>query len=163
MKLPTSPAGTRDVQGPHGFTLLELLVVMAILALAAAAIGPRVPGVLDGAQARAAIGGFQAALQDARRDAMRSGQTRRFLIDAAGARYGMDGGRTTALPRGAQLSLRTAGQAGSDLPGGQAAILFFPDGSSSGGRIRLQLHGQVLSLEVDWLSGLVRPVTEAGA
>jgi general secretion pathway protein G len=62
----------RVLRGAHGFTLVELLVVLAILALLAGVIGPQVLGYLDSAKSDSAglqIKNIEAALDLYRIDA----------------------------------------------------------------------------------------------
>jgi prepilin-type N-terminal cleavage/methylation domain-containing protein len=68
-----------------GFTLIELMVVMAIIAFLAATVMLVAPSVLDKDRARDAATQLQGALQNARVRAMRDGLPRgvRLLIDGA--------------------------------------------------------------------------------
>jgi general secretion pathway protein H len=62
------------------------------------------------------------------------------------------------LPEGSTAEITTAQSLVSDDDRG--AIAFFPDGSSSGGRIRLGLDGHVRRIDVEWLTGRIALVDE---
>jgi hypothetical protein len=93
-------------------------------------------------------------LQDTRREAMLSRQERAFTIDVERRLFktGSASG-PVLLNHDVGLSLYTAR---SELAGHRSGrIRFFPDGSSTGGRIDLELHGGRAAVKVDWLTGLV--------
>ncbi len=114
-------------QNSHGFTLLELLVVMVLLALIAtvAASAPP-PGRLPG-ELTAAARALDAALRAARSEALAQNREVVFAIDVAARRY--SGG---ALPAGVELVVdAAAGELAGATTGG---IRFYSDGSSTGRR-----------------------------
>ena len=41
---------------------------------------------------------------------------------------------------------------------GEGAIVFFPDGASTGGRVRLRIRSAAWNVDVAWLTGQVRAV-----
>ena len=118
----------------RGFTLLELLVVLAIAAamtaLAAPSLGRLFAANLDG-EARRVV----AALRDARSIALDRGNA--VVISADDLRVD---------PR---IELRVEPDSG---------IRFAADGISSGGRVALRGDGGVRDIVVDWPSGRVRRV-----
>ena len=63
------------------------------------------------------------------------------------------GSRTRQLPRWVRLRLFTAQSERIDIARG--AIRFFPDGSSTGGRVTLGTKDRSYSVDVDWLTGRV--------
>lgn len=118
----------------QGFTLIEMLVVLTVLALVAMVtaqnIGRR-PESLVRQQAGAKL---VAAIQSARREASRSGKVR--SVDPASLIPGAS--LADALP----------------APGHRAGlILVYPDGSSNGGIVRMD--GREI-VAIDWLTGEVR-------
>ena len=123
----TSRLAHRD----RGFTLIELLVVLTLLALASAVVLPRFMSTA-GPSARSQAAGVASVLRDARQKAIATAQPVVVPIDPSliTAR-GLDGG-----------SLRE--------------ILFFPDGSSSGGRLTVELRQRQAVVDVDDLTGAVR-------
>jgi general secretion pathway protein H len=127
MKTPTSRAPSA---AERGFTLIELLVVVTLLALMSAAIVPRFMSAGQ-ESARHWAGRAAAELRQARQQAIVGARPVSVPIDPAVAR------------------LRT-------LDGADAReILFFPDGSSTGGRLDFELQGRVVAVTVDDLTGAV--------
>jgi general secretion pathway protein H len=142
--------------GPAGgFTLLELLVVLAILALVAVIALPRIGAALPGAELEAGARRIAAGLNEARSLAVARNRAVRFTLDGAEKRFTVGGGGPGgALPDKIAITLITG--AGDVSGAARGAIRFFPDGSSSGGRIELSGSGGRRSIEVDWLTGRIR-------
>ena len=139
--------------GERGVTLLELMVVIVLLALIvtlAASVPP--PGRLPG-EFRAAARALAAALREARSDAMAQSREVIFAIDVAHGAYRVDGGGEVALPPDVNLIV----DAVRDEKTGAATggIRFFPDGTSSGGRITLRHAHGAETVTVHWLTGRV--------
>ncbi|MGI9417354.1 MAG: GspH/FimT family pseudopilin [Geminicoccaceae bacterium] len=137
-----------------GFTLLELMVVMAIIGLLVFALqGSRLQsgGVLelDGAT-RAMTDG----LRRMRNEAMLQHGDALFVVDVEGRRFSAgNGARMLSLDSGIDLVLTAARE---ENPNGRSGgIRFFPDGSSTGGRVVLSRDNRESVIEVDWLTGMV--------
>lgn len=141
--------------GRHGagFTLFELLIVMAVLALV---IGFGVMGARPGspgAATRAAAAEVASSLRMARAQAIASNKPVAVTIDLVSREYRVGGGTVQRLPASVALKLLTASeQQVNDRVG---RIRFEPDGSSTGGRMTLTGGGRSLAVGVDWLSGRV--------
>ncbi len=137
-----------------GFTLIELLVVMlimgALITLAPAAFHRIAPGLEMKAAAREVAG----VLRQARGQAIRDNRETAVLIDAAKKVYRLGrGARDHALSAALQVSLVTA--ASEQLDDTRGRIRFFPDGTSTGGRVTLSRDDRKFDITVDWLTGLV--------
>jgi general secretion pathway protein H len=146
--------GTRP--GAEGFTLIELLVVLAIIA-ALLTLAPAVMAGIPGFRLRAATAQLADTLRQLHDDALRTGAPTTFVLDAAHRRFATTAGTGEpvfqVLPEAVDaVALATASPL---RPGAQQALTFFPDGSATGGTLRL-LHGQhAASIDVDWLTGRV--------
>jgi general secretion pathway protein H len=132
-----------------GFTLIEMLVVLAILALVMAVMTPMLAGSRSRAELDAAAHELASALRETRSLAIREGRSESFVI--AARRFRAAGGPLRPLAPGLALALATA--RGDAVPAG--AIRFFADGSSSGGELIVASGGRRSYVTVDWLTGRV--------
>lgn len=135
-----------------GFSLLELVMVMAVLALAVALLVPRWQrGGSHGLRAQAQI--LTEAMQAAKLQAMASGETQHFRWNPS-TREWRTAQASGKVPDDIEVSL-TFGQErkASKL---DPKIDFSPDGLSTGGQLTLQRSGLTQQLEIDWLTGQVR-------
>lgn len=137
-----------------GFTLLEMVVVIALVALAATLTAGVLTGGMEGVRLRGATRDIASQLRYARAQAIATGQVQRFTIAPAAHRYSGPGRREGRIPE----SLTVTFQGARELApaGGEGAIEFRPDGASSGGRVELATRGAVRRIDVAWLTGQVR-------
>jgi general secretion pathway protein H len=139
----------------NGFTLLELLVVLAIAVLLVSITPPLLTAAIPGVELKAAARQTAAGLRLAREEAIRSGRDAAFTLDLESHSFRVDGGfRTTHLPSGLRVKLVAAE---SEMQGEQTgSIRFFPDGSSTGGRVILSRGDSGYQVGVEWLTGRIR-------
>jgi general secretion pathway protein H len=136
-----APARRRET----GFTLVELLVVLAIIGLSLAIALPLLARHPVGAALNAAASEIRTALSQARSTAIVEDRMVVFQGDPGGG-YWLDRNHfTLPLMSGAQ-PLRVATIGG-------ARISFFPSGGSSGGRIVVSSSGAQREIAVDMLTG----------
>jgi type II secretion system protein H len=132
-----------------GFTLLELVVVLAIVALVTAVALPHFLGAKESADLRAAESEVRAALRTARTTAMVENREVRFAVDPISPAYGIEGGAMRPFAAGRDIAVRIVGGISA------TAIAFFPSGGSSGGRVVLgNRHGR-RELLIDGTTGQV--------
>jgi len=138
-----------------GFSLLELLVVLALAALLLNLAPPLVSTALPGTELEAAARELAAGLRMARSLAVTRQREASLHLDLERRTFRVAGSpRVHAIPHRLRLRLITAE---SELEGArQAGIRFFPDGGSTGGRITLDNGRRTLGVDVDWLTGRVR-------
>ena len=139
---------------PRGYTLLEVLVVLAIIGLVLASV-PMLAGTgRPGPESRAAALELASALRQTRGEAIANYRSVVFVLDLENRIYrvGADGPQRP-LPDDMQLSLYTARTELVDE--GAGGIRFFPDGSATGGRVTLAGGGRSYTVSVDWLTGFV--------
>ena len=142
-----------------GFSLLEMLLVMALIAaaslLAVAAFG----GGMQGMKLRAGARDLAAQMRFARAVAISSGQAQDVLIDPQARRWEGAKGRSGNLPEGGEIvftGARASMFEGGRSEDGKGAIRFFPDGAATGGRVRMLANGGGWDVDVGWLTGEVR-------
>ena len=138
-----------------GFTLLEVLLVLVIAAGGYALVVRLSGGGVSGSQLKSAARAVAAGLRDARGTAIARQEPTALFIDLERRRIEVEGrGRPHSLPERMSLKLYTAQSEIVDEQRG--AIRFYPDGSSTGGRVTLQGSGEnQLLVDVDWLTGRV--------
>lgn len=141
----------------RAFTLLEMLAVILLIGIAAAAVAVAVSQGLSSARVRAASVELAAALRATRAQAIVKGKDQTFDLDIKAASYHAAGGHEVKLPQGMRLSITSAREDQPDNHTGR--IRFFPDGSSTGGHIVLQRGERRWQVNVAWLTGAVSVVT----
>jgi general secretion pathway protein H len=127
-----------------GFTLLEILVVMGLMTLIATIVAPDFEHALNLMQLRETAGSLQANLRVIRGDAFRSDQPVQFTLSSDGSAYSWSEGEVRHVP--GQVKLR--------MPKGQT-IVFYGDGTSSGGAVLASSGGREISVVVDEATGAV--------
>lgn len=135
--------------GSAGFTLLEILVVLVILALGFAVVAGAVPRRSTGLDLSTQTDALAGALRAARAQAMAEDRPVVFAALPDGQGWRLDAA-VHVLPSGLRLSVA-----------GGPALLFEPDGSASGGVITLAVRGRAAALRVDWLTGRVLAASPA--
>lgn len=142
-----------------GFTLLEMLAVILLIGIAAAAVSFSVNQGLASARVNAASSELAAALRATRAQAIVKGAQQNFDVDTRSNTYRNIRQQNVALPKGLRLSITSAKD---DQPNDHTGrIRFFPDGSSTGGRITLFSGKREWHVNVSWLTGEVRVVATA--
>ena len=126
-----SRAGTAE----GGFTLVELLVVLTLVALLAVVALPRADTLLRADIDRTSRA-VALALRDQRSAAMRTGTIAQVAAAAI----------LPLLPRGTTVEEDGFGETG---------LKFFPNGTSTGGRVVLGASDGRRAVDVDWLTGRV--------
>lgn len=141
-------------RGQHGFTLVELIVVLAIGGLLLALTPPLITAALPGVELKAGARRAAGALRQTREIAIAQGAEAAWLIDIESGRYRIEGQvHRGSLPDGIEIELVTAqDELRSERVGG---IRFFPDGSSTGGRLILKRGDGGLQVGVNWLTGRI--------
>lgn len=144
-------AGGRASTG--GFTLFEMLAVILLIGIAAAAVSVSVSQGLSSARVSAASGELAAALRATRAQAIVKGTQQTFDVDIRAGSYRAANGRTVQLPGGMTVGITSAKEDQVNRTTGR--IRFFPDGSSTGGHITLQQGKRRWQVNVAWLTGAV--------
>jgi general secretion pathway protein H len=140
----------------QGFTLREMLAVILLIGIAVAAVSISVTQGLASARVRAASSELAGALRATRAQAIVRGKEQNFDVDTSANSYRNVKQHDVQLPSGLHVSITSAK---ADRPNDHTGrIRFFPDGSSTGGRITLQSGKRQWHVNVAWLTGEVRVV-----
>ena len=137
-----------------GFTLLEVIVVLVLGAAIYAVLLSAPLGKASAADLKAAARTLASGLRQAQTTAMATRRDAFLTIDVESREF-VTTAETSArkLPEGIELKLYTAqSEVASDRRG---SIRFYPDGSSTGGRITVAAGERKFLVDVDWLTGRV--------
>jgi general secretion pathway protein H len=142
-----------SVRGQQGFTLVEMLLVLVVLALTAGLVTSRFG-------ARSADDNLQAIAYEtasraraARTVAMRSGIDQVVLIDLADRVVSGGDKSPLQIPTAVDIVAETSAAERPDPS--VAAVRFLPNGSSTGGMVRLATGTQAYEIRISWFTGRV--------
>ncbi len=156
MRIRTLQAGSSqtDASGSAGFTLIEVLAVLVIIAMTAAAISTLYRSPSGSAQIKTAALLAASRLRDMRSNAMTSGSESFAAIDVD--RHTMqfsDGSAPIAFSRLMEIEVTAADSEKQDPS--VAGVRFYPNGSSTGATINLKMGERAYEIRVNWLTGRV--------
>jgi general secretion pathway protein H len=123
-----------------GFTLIEIIVVITILALIGSLVLTRQPWHSAGLDTDATLRSLMNAMRLARSRAIAQDRTVAVVTTPNG--FSVDGTAARTLPPDQALS--------------PSRVVFTPDGGSTGGSILLLAGQRRIAVEVNWLTGRVR-------
>jgi general secretion pathway protein H len=135
----------------RGFSLVELMVVMVLIAMLFSVVGISVSRSVAGAEIRNAEREIIAGLRHTRGQAIIQREQQVFRVDTNNRTWAAAGQPAVSLPDGLEITLNTAR---SELTGeGAGGIRFFPDGASTGGSVVLTMQEREWHIAVAWLTG----------
>ena len=139
----------RDLKG---FTLLELLVVIMIIALMTTLAGVNLHGK-ERTNLESIARTLMIDLRYVRSKAMVDNIDAEITIDVAAKTYFS---RQAKIERSFPQTIAVAITVDErDVTGNRGKIVFYPDGSSSGGNIRLTRNARQMEVTTTWLNGYV--------
>lgn len=146
---------TREIdRAETGFTIIEIMVVLAIMAMALT-IAPTIVAGLSGGRLRAAADELAAELRAARGQALRRSSPVEMTLDLTKRGYSLSGNpRFHAFPD--VVDAIDVTPAALVQPGGVARVRFQADGTADQARIALRHGATAKIIAVDWLTGRVR-------
>ena len=146
-----SPGLTRGNMRSRGFTLVEVMVVMVIIALIMGMVATALSRSVSSAEARAATRKLVASLRYTRARAIIDKGEQVFQVNIDDRSYKAPGRKKITLPEGVDITVTTARSeiTSEDVAG----IRFFPDGGSTGGHIELTVNEREYRVNVAWLTG----------
>lgn len=137
----------------RGFTLLEIVVVMVIIAAAMLLGVMATSGGTERMQLHSSTKQIAANLRYTRAQAIATGMPQRFTIDPRGHAWQAPNGRQGKIP--AALDVQFTGARQVQPQAGVGSIVFFDDGASTGGRVQLGSGSAAWNVDVSWLTGEV--------
>ncbi len=138
----------------RGFTLLELMIVLFIMVLGFSVVGVNLSSGNDATALKVASRDIVSALRFARGEALVSHQEMTVNFDLTQNTYTVSRrDKIYVIPKSIGVTLVTAQR---ELKGkGMGSVRFFPDGSSTGGRVTLKKNKSVWQLDINWLTGQI--------
>lgn len=134
-----------------GFTLVEVMAVMAIIALMASLVLTMTPGTgRSGLEALAMQ--VTTLLRHERLAAILSGHDHAVALDPRQHALSGSTGETIVVPQDVEIAMLGIG---GDETGAQSKLQFHPDGASSGAVLRLSGEGARYEIRVNWFTGSV--------
>jgi general secretion pathway protein H len=140
---------TRFTDRRAGFTLIEVVAVMLIIALVASLAVTMMPGTGRG-RLKALTLETAALLRRERLGAVLTGRDRQVSIDGERRVLVGDGGNVLAIPRDVALDVLGIDALWS---GRQAVVRFTPDGASTGAVLKLSRENAEYEIRVNWYTG----------
>lgn len=133
-----------------GFTLLEMLAVLVLISIAFMLLASGITRGLAHARERQSVNELLQSLRQARTQAIVEGRPMSLLFDLNSTCYRVEQFPPRCLSAGTQLRIETAEGLGKDV-----TLIFYPDGSSSGGNLSLKNESREARIDVGWLTGNV--------
>ena len=139
----------RSTDGRAGFTLIEVVAVMMIIALVSSLAVTMMRGTGRGGLKALALE-TAALLRRERLSAVLTGQDRQVSLDGDRRVLVGDGGNVLAIPRDVVLDVLGIDAVWS---GRQAIVRFAPDGASTGAVLKLSRENAEYEIRVNWYTG----------
>ena len=153
-RVTTLPARAR------GFSLVEVLAVVALTALLVGIVGTSLYRSLDGVKVRQAGKDLVTALRYTRGQAIVAREEKTLDVNVEERTIQAPGREPVELPDCVEVTLKTAAF---DLERSVGRVRFFPDGSSTGAQITLTAGQRSWLISVGWLTGEIDLETQAGS
>lgn len=149
------------MRSARGFTLLELLVVLVVLALASAVAIPAVQSGWEARQIRQGTRQLASLMRGLRERAVRRGVQQEMIVDSDGQTIHWSEGETMSLPGAAWITGVRGGWRDQD---GSVRVVFYPNGGTTGAGMIVAGQNDAgirFAIEVDALLGsvVIRDVT----
>lgn len=141
-------------QRSRGVSLLEMLLVIALLAAVSVLAATALSGGFRGIQLRSTAKDIASQLRYTRTQAIASGQPQRFTLNPEGHAWTAPNGRGGQIPPALRVTFTGAREV--QPRRGEGAIVFFADGASTGGRVQISDQRAAWNVDVAWLTGEVK-------
>jgi general secretion pathway protein H len=135
-------------------SLLEMLLVIALIAAIGVLTVAALNGGVAGMQLRSASKEIAAQLRYTRSQAIATGRSQKFTLDPSAHTWTAPNGRNGSIPT--SIGVIFTGAREVQPRRGEGAIMFFSDGASTGGRVKLSAKQAAWNVDVAWLTGEVK-------
>lgn len=149
------------VRASRGFTLLELIIVLAISVLGFAVISSNLTSGQQSTRLQIAAQDLASALRYARGQALLKNRPVGVTLNLTDNSYRIDD-RLKVFKLEPDIALSVVVAEEELVAGQEGSIRFFGDGSSTGGRITLEWGKQTRRVDVNWITGRVT-ISDAAA
>ena len=144
--------GQQSEIGARGFTLLELIVTLLIVAIAVGLVAPAIGRSTEAVRTRAEVAGFSATFRHAREQAITTQQTFTVAVNPSSRLQTVTTGEDEVRwTRTFSARLKIEAETPSAL-----TVRFEPQGNSSGGEFRLSAGAVVYRVTIDAVTGRVK-------
>jgi general secretion pathway protein H len=145
----------------RGFSLLEVMVVLIIIAMAYTLIPKIAFSGVTGAELRSNVRAVASGLRLARDTAINKRRESALKLDLDSREFTV-GEETRVHKLNDKLDVKLYTSQADLVSDKVGVIRFYPDGSSNGGRVTVGAGGRNFEVDVDWLTGRVT-INEAPA
>lgn len=137
-----------------GFTLLEIMLVLFLVILGFSVIGLNISSGNDATALQSAARDLVSALRFAKGEALISREETTLDLNLKENTYMVSKrDKVFTIPDTIAVTVVTAQD---EISGeGLTSFRFFPDGSSTGGRIKLERNAAIWQIDINWLTGQV--------
>jgi general secretion pathway protein H len=135
--------------GNSGFTLMEILVVLVLMALILGISVALFANNLPGAKQKAAAGEIVATLKYAKHLAVATNERQILLFDLDAGNYGIKGRRMRMIPEKTKLAIYESDINAKLITEGQYSISYDATGLSRWGRIELTRGDRIIQIKAD--------------
>lgn len=149
-----APLAGRGSPWQRGFTLFEMLAVLVLIVIAVTAVSLSVSSSLKSARVNAVSRDLAAALRYTRGQAIVKDKEQVIKFNLQDWTYTPPNHAPVKLPDGMELKIHTAAE--EQIDANTWGLRFYPDGSSTGGRVTVVRGAREWQINVSWLTGEVR-------
>ncbi|NBV76258.1 MAG: type II secretion system protein GspH [Methylococcaceae bacterium] len=145
----------RDRTDASGFTLIELIMVLLVSVLSLTALSSRIFSGNPNQTLRSNSFDMVSALRLAQTEAIAQQKPVSVTFDIDSKTYALsESDKIYRLNDDIAISLVVAED--EFTSGKQAKVVFFADGSSTGGRIKLELQNLFRQIDINWITGHIK-------
>ncbi len=140
-----------SAQKQTGFTLIEVIVVMVMIAVLAGMVASGMTDSLGKAKIRAVSKNLVSAMRYTRGQAIVKHEQKTITFNVEDKTYQAPRKKVVHIPDEIDINVYTADSEVADETTG--SIRFFSDGSSTGGWVKLTHKNKIWKINVNWLTG----------